>query len=132
MIPFELVSPERRLATMEVQGVRIPGSEGDMTVMAHHAPLISTLRPGILGIESSEEPQEYIVFGGFTQVTAERVSVLAERAVPKSEFTEEILSTEIEQAENAVTKAEASSDHAAIDGATKRLADIRALAAHVA
>ncbi len=132
MIPFELVSPERRLAAMEVQGVRIPGSEGDMTVMANHAPLISTLRPGILGIESSETAQEYIVFGGFTQVTAERVSVLAERAIPKSEFTQEILNEAIEQAESDVTRTKTLSDPAVIDAATKRLADIKVLSAHIA
>ena len=47
---FELVSPERLLVSGEVEQVLVPGAEGDMTVLAHHAPLLTTLRPGLLDI----------------------------------------------------------------------------------
>ena len=49
---FDLVSPERRLASMQVQAVLVPGADGDLTAMADHAPLITTLRPGMLLVES--------------------------------------------------------------------------------
>ena len=51
---FALVSPERRLASMQVQAVLVPGADGDLTAMADHAPLITTLRPGMLRVESGE------------------------------------------------------------------------------
>ncbi len=56
---FDLVSPERRLASVQATAVQIPGAEGDMTAMPDHAPLITTLRPGILTVESAEGPHEF-------------------------------------------------------------------------
>ena len=84
---FDLVSPERRLAEMDASEVQIPGADGDMTAMADHAPIITTLRPGILAATHAGGVEEYIVSGGFAVITATGVSVLAEQAVPKSEIT---------------------------------------------
>ncbi|SMX36882.1 F0F1 ATP synthase subunit epsilon [Octadecabacter ascidiaceicola] len=86
---FDLVSPERRLAEMEATEVQIPGADGDMTAMADHAPTITTLRPGILAVTHSGGVEEYIVSGGFAEITGTGVSVLAEKAIPKSEATAE-------------------------------------------
>ena len=80
---FDLVSPERLLASGEATSVRIPGAEGQMTAMPDHAPTITTLRPGILTVEMTGGTQEFAVTGGFAEITAEGVSVLAERAFPK-------------------------------------------------
>ncbi len=78
---FELVSPERRLASGEAKSVRIPGSEGQMTALPDHAPVITALRPGVLRIETADGgAQEFAVTGGFAQVNAEGASILAERA----------------------------------------------------
>ena len=86
---FDLVSPERRLAQMDATEVQIPGADGDMTAMADHAPTITTLRPGILSVTHAGGVEDYIVSGGFAEITAGGVSVLAEQAIPKSEITAE-------------------------------------------
>ena len=80
---FDLVSPERLLASGTATSVRIPGSEGQMTAMPDHAPTITTLRPGILTVEMEGGTQEFAVTGGFAEISGEGVSVLAERAYPK-------------------------------------------------
>lgn len=81
---FDLVSPERRLASLPVTAVMIPGAEGDMTAMANHAPTITTLRPGVLRVESPQGTSEYLVTGGFAEIGADGLSVLAEKADRKS------------------------------------------------
>jgi F-type H+-transporting ATPase subunit epsilon len=74
---FDLVSPERRLASLEVTAVQIPGAEGDLTAMPGHAPLITTLRPGILRVESTR--QQRICCHRWLCTVGENLSVLAEK-----------------------------------------------------
>lgn len=88
MMQFDLVSPEKRLASFEAESVRIPAAEGEMTVMAGHAPVISTLRPGILHVEGGQGG-DYIVTGGFVDISESGVSVLAERAFAKDSASRE-------------------------------------------
>src|SRR4029079_10507310 len=79
---FELVSPERLLVSGEVEQVLVPGAEGDMTVLAHHAPLLTTLRPGLLDIGlPGGEHQRYFLRGGFAEVSPSGLTVLAETAI---------------------------------------------------
>ena len=80
MMQFDLVSPERKLASGAVRAVQIPGAEGDMTAMPDHAPMITTLRPGILTTEGEGGETRYVVTGGFAEITPEGTTVLAERA----------------------------------------------------
>lgn len=80
MMQFDLVSPERKLASGQVRAVQIPGAEGDLTAMPEHAPTITTLRPGILVTEGAEGEARYVVTGGFAEITPQGTSVLAERA----------------------------------------------------
>ena len=83
---FELVSPERLLVSEPVEMVVVPGTEGDFGVLPGHAPLISTLRPGVITIYENRNPKEAIfVAGGFAEVTQERCTVLAEEAVRVAE-----------------------------------------------
>ena len=124
---FDLVSPERRLASMEATSVLIPGTEGDLTVMADHAPTISTLRPGILKVEGAEAA-DYVVTGGFAEINAAGVTVLAEMAVPVAEAGGDMLDGILAGARAAVGKAEG----AAKDIADKQLADLEALKAAIA
>ncbi len=77
---FDLVSPERKLASGAVRAVQIPGTEGDLTAMPDHAPMITTLRPGLLTTEGPEGDSRYVVTGGFAEITPEGTTVLAERA----------------------------------------------------
>lgn len=120
---FDLVSPERRLASGQARSVLIPGADGDLTAMPDHAPVVATLRPGILVVEMEGGTEEYAVTGGFVQVTAEATTVLADEALPKSEVSTEMLQERITQAEAARDSAEGASH----DDATKRVADLVAL-----
>ncbi len=91
MMQFDLVSPERKLASFEASEVLIPGADGDMTAMPDHMPVITTLRPGIVRARGAEGEQEFVVSGGFAEITATSLSVLAEQAAPKAEATGEFM-----------------------------------------
>ena len=90
-LQFDLVSPERRLASVVASEVQIPGADGDLTAMEGHAPTITTLRPGILRALASDGAKAFVVSGGFAEITAAGVSVLAERAIPVEEVTAALL-----------------------------------------
>ncbi len=120
---FDLVSPERRLASMEVRAVQIPGADGDLTAMPDHAPMITTLRPGILKIEGAEGgDQAYFVTGGFADVAGPAATILAEQAMPVAEVTADVMDGLIA---DATAKRDAAADEAA-DTAAKFLADLMA------
>jgi F-type H+-transporting ATPase subunit epsilon len=125
---FDLVSPERRVASLEVTSVQIPGSDGDMTAMPGHAPLITTLRPGILRVESTGATQEYVVTGGFAEI-GENLSVLAERALPREEMTQETFDAFLEEARAALNNAKEMSvnEPGRVDDAAKLLSDMVAM-----
>jgi F-type H+-transporting ATPase subunit epsilon len=125
---FDLVSPERRVASLEVTSVQIPGSDGDMTAMPGHAPLITTLRPGILRVESTGATQEYVVTGGFAEI-GENLSVLAERALPREEMTQETFDAILEEARAALNNAKEVSvnEPGPVDDAAKLLSDMVAM-----
>ena len=72
-LQFDLVSPERKLASVAATEVQIPGADGDLTAMAGHAPTITTLRPGILKSISTEGIKSYVVTGGFAEISASGV-----------------------------------------------------------
>ena len=107
--PFELVSPERLLVSEQVESVVIPGSEGEMTVMAHHAPVMTTLKPGVIRVHTaSGQDTTYVAFGGFADITPQGCTVLAESALPSSQFSREDLQRRVEatRAEIAATSDE--------------------------
>ncbi|RCS23636.1 F0F1 ATP synthase subunit epsilon [Phyllobacterium salinisoli] len=96
---FELVSPERLLLSAEVTEVVIPGSEGYMTVMARHAPLMTTIKPGVIQVKLSDGKQEsYVVFGGFADISQEACTVLAESAVHVDDLNRDELRNRIQGA----------------------------------
>lgn len=112
---FDLVSPERLLASREVYMVVAPGAEGDFGVLAGHAPFMSTIRPGVIDVYAEEgAPAERIfINGGFAEVTERGLTVLAEEALPVSELNAEALARELAAAredagaERAVARLEA-------------------------
>ena len=87
-VEFELVSPERLLLSEQVAMVVVPGEEGNFGVLPGHAPLISTVRPGVIDVYASraEVSSRIFIAGGFAEVTPERCTVLAEEAVPVGEI----------------------------------------------
>lgn len=121
---FDLVSPERLLASVEATEVQIPGSEGDMTAMADHAATITTLRPGILRVVTSGGTQEYLVTGGFAEINAAGTSVLAEQAMPRDEVTQDVMNGLLARVNEARDGATAEG----MDAAVKRAADMAAAA----
>jgi F-type H+-transporting ATPase subunit epsilon len=84
---FELVSPEKLLLSQDAEMVVVPGSEGDLGVLAGHAPVISGLRPGTISVfDGNSVTARLFVGGGFVEVTADRCAVLAEEAMPMEEI----------------------------------------------
>jgi len=86
-IQFELVSPERLLLSQAVEMVVLPGAEGDFGALPEHAPTVAALRPGVISVfENGQVTERVFVAGGFAEVTPERCTVLAERAVRVAEL----------------------------------------------
>lgn len=129
---FDLVSPERSLMSAQVKSVQIPGADGDMTAMPNHAPLITTLRPGVLRVETEKGIEEFVVTGGFAEL-GEGLSVLAERAMPKADVdqaTYEALVDEV-YATYKQTKETFKNEPGTLDDAAKLLADMVAVGTHI-
>lgn len=124
---FDLVSPERSLASFQVSQVQIPGADGDLTAMADHAPLITTLRPGVLRVSGPQGEMAYVVTGGFAQISAEGTSVLAERAMPLADMSGADVDAMIATASGTAAKAQGD----AKDTADKLVADLQQLRSSV-
>ena len=105
-LQFELVSPERLLLSEAVDMVTVPGKEGDFGVLAGHAPVMATLRPGVINVDDAGRPQQRIfVRGGFAEVTPKGLTILAENAIPLAELDGAMLDQEIANAQEDVTDA---------------------------
>ena len=122
-LTFELVSPERKLASAEAEAVTIPGMEGDLTAMVNHAPFLTTLRPGYVVVRDGSSETRYFVTGGFAEISNTTVSVLAELAVEDGAVTPDWLDGQISDAEKALDEAGDERKQAA----QQRLNDIIAL-----
>jgi len=120
---FDLVSPEAKLASETVDSVSIPGAEGDIVAMPNHTPFLTTLRPGFVTVTAGSDVTEYLVTGGFAEISAEGASVLAEQAVLKADVTSELLAASLAQAEEAL---EAAHDESVV-AAAKQVNDLKVL-----
>ena len=116
---FELVSPEKLLISEAVESVLVPGSEGDFQVLANHAPMLSTLRPGLLDVVlPGGKERRIFVRGGFTEVGPDSLTVLAQNAIDSADLNKSALAQEIKDAEEDVSDAK---DDAARDKAQGHL-----------
>ena len=102
---FELVSPERLLMSDDVDAVEIPGTEGDMGILPGHAPVLSTLRPGVVTVTCGGKNERIFVRGGFAEVNPQGLTVLAEVAIPVAELDSAKLAQQIKNAEDDVNDA---------------------------
>ncbi len=129
---FDLVSPERSLMSDQVRSVQIPGADGDMTAMPNHAPLITTLRPGILTVETEKGTEEFVVTGGFAEI-GESLSVLAERAVPRADMDQAAYEAMVDEAHETYkkTKETFKNEPGPVDDAAKLLSDMVAVGSHI-
>jgi len=107
---FDLVSPEAIAFSGEVEQVDVPGAEGDFGVLADHAPFVTLLRPGILTVHGSSGKQELVVFGGFAEVSAKGLTVLADVAEPIEDIDRELVTTRIAAVEEKIAKLEPGSE----------------------
>jgi F-type H+-transporting ATPase subunit epsilon len=126
---FDLVSPEKLVFSGEVEQVDVPGTEGDFGVLAHHAPLIAMLKPGILTVRSPGEAKRIVVVGGFAEVNGQGLTVLADMAVPIEEFDRAHLADEIKDTEEDLADAAADAGR---DQAREKLDQLKALDAALA
>ena len=113
-ITLEMVLPDRLLMSAEVDGVVVPGSEGDFTVLPGHAPVITTLKPSIveiLGAEGAESIKVY-VRGGFADVAADRLTLLAEEAIMLADLDRADLQQRIQNASEDIEDAKSDDDRA--------------------
>ncbi len=116
LINFNLVSPERKLASLDALSVIIPGAEGDMTALPNHAPFLTAIRPGVLTVNKVDGMEEFIVTGGFAEISDSGTTVLAEHSIPRLEVDKDFLDTLLKDAE---TEAETAKDE------RRSLADLR-------
>ena len=117
---FELVSPAKLVVSSPVDMVVVPGTEGDFGALALHAPMIATVRPGVIDIhDNGKVAKQIFVAGGFAEVTEERVTVLAEEAIPVSDLTKEIAAARLQSAQAALNDATGDRDRAQAEAQMK-------------
>lgn len=121
---FEFVSPERVLFSGEVDQVDLPGVEGDMGILAGHAPLVTPLRPGILTIYNGGSREAVVVIGGIAEVGPAGLTVLADQAVTRESFDSATLVSQIRDAEEDVAD---TTDEAQRDKLARRLEQLKTL-----
>jgi len=126
---FEFVSPENVLFSGEVDQVDLPGAEGDMGILAGHAPMVTKLRPGILTIHRDGAHEPVVVTGGFAEIGPGGLTVLADRAMARETFDTATLAADIKNAEEDVADAK---DETERDKYTRHLEQLKALQAALA
>lgn len=123
---FELVSPERLVLSADVDQVDLPGTDGDLGVLAGHSPFLTTLRPGVITVRQGGGANRIFVRGGFADVNAGGLTVLAERAIPVSEIKADQLAAEIKNAEEDVADAKSPESKRKAETALAQLRDVAA------
>ena len=124
---FELVSPEQVAFSGEVDQVDVPGVEGDFGVLAGHAPVIATVRPGIMFVTSGDKREQFVVLGGLAEVSTKGLTVLADVATSIAELDRVAFARSIEQMEADLARHEAD----VMDREIARLDHFRAIQQHL-
>ncbi|SOC84484.1 F-type H+-transporting ATPase subunit epsilon [Ensifer adhaerens] len=123
---FELVSPERLLVSADVTAVVIPGTDGEMTVMAQHAPVMTTVKAGVVKLSKADGVEDkFVVFGGFADILPTGCTLLAESAVHMDELNAATLEARIETARNELASAEHHEHRSAIEDFIFQLTELR-------
>jgi F-type H+-transporting ATPase subunit epsilon len=125
---FDLVSPEKLLFSGDVEQVDVPSAEGDFGVLAGHAPFVATLRPGILTVHGAGGEQKIVVLGGFAEVSAEGLTVLADVAEAVEDIDRAIIAARIAEMERRIEKMEPGSE---LDKAITRLDHFKEVDRHI-
>jgi F-type H+-transporting ATPase subunit epsilon len=114
-IQFELVSPAKLLVSAPVDMVVVPGTEGDFGALNRHAPMLTGVRPGVIDVhDGGKVTNRIFIAGGFAEVTEERITVLAEEAIPVADVTKDMAAARKKAAKSALEDAHSERDrHAA-------------------
>lgn len=126
---FELVSPERILLSIDADQVVVPGADGDFAVLAGHAPVISTLRPGVIEVTAGGSKKRLFVKSGFAEVDPLRLTVLAQKAYDVDEMSGAVIADELKAAEAELGAAQSDDDKAMADTLVSELKRLSAKAA---
>ena len=128
---FELVSPERLLLSEQVAQVVVPGTEGEFTVLKNHAPFMSTIKPGVVTVTPvSGQPMRFYVRGGFADVNASGLTILAEQAIPVEQLDASDLALQVRNAEEDVADARDDATRTAASTRLAQLKDVQAILGH--
>ena len=125
---FELVSPEKLLFSGDVDQVDVPGVEGDFGVLEGHAPLVATLRPGILTVHGSGGATPIVVLGGFAEVSEKGLTIVADLADAIGDFDKAVLTSQIEAVQAEIQRTEPGS---ALDKLITRLDHFKEVDRHL-
>lgn len=110
---FELVSPEKLLLSVDAEMVTVPGDAGDMGILPGHSPVISSLRLGVIEVTKAGGGEERIfVAGGFAEMSNNKLTVLAEEAMPVKDLKRDKLEAKLKDAREDL--ADAKEDHAKV------------------
>jgi len=117
-VAFELVSPEKLLLSQDVDLVVVPGADGNFGVLPRHAPMISTIRPGVIQVfeTRASEARQIFVAGGFAEVTPDRLTVLAEEALPVSDLDRAAIDQQIQDLSEDLADAKDAAERATVEG----------------
>ena len=125
---FELVSPERLVFAGDVEAVVVPGAEGAFTVLRDHAPVMAVLKPGIVEVDESQtKKQRLFVRGGFADVSAKGLTILAEQAIPVEELDAAKLDAQITDAEEDLADAKSEEGKRVAAEKLAQLREVRAV-----
>lgn len=126
--PFELVSPERQLVAGDATQVVVPGAEGQFTVLANHAPFLSTLKPGVLEVTMADGSTDRIfVRGGFADANPEGLSLLAEEAQRVADMDMASLDQAIQDAREDAADAKDDASKTAAETKLAQLEEVKAV-----
>lgn len=124
---FELVSPEKLVLAADVQEVKVPGSEGDFCILVGHAPVMTSLRPGVVEVTTrSGNDKRFYVRGGFAEADPERLVILAQQTIDLEEFNKSHLEQEIRNLEEDVADAKNDEQLVKAEFALDRLKELEA------
>ncbi|MEO1241571.1 MAG: F0F1 ATP synthase subunit epsilon [Pseudomonadota bacterium] len=123
---FSLVSPERQLMSQDVDEVDIPGAEGWIGVLPNHAPLMTTLAPGMVRIKDGNDEKRIFVRGGFAEISPAGLTVLAEEAMPAAELDAAAIAQRIKDAEEDLADADNDEKKLAAQQSLDRLKELQA------
>jgi F-type H+-transporting ATPase subunit epsilon len=122
---FEMVSPEKKLISEEVDSVIVPGTEGEFTILAGHAPFMSTVRSGVVTVQAGATERKIMVYGGFAEAGPDGFTLLAERAVTLAEVNPAELDKQIANMKEDLSTAKDEATKAQLGIKLQELLDLR-------